>query len=312
MWDYFDGKSILVTGGSRFLGTAVVHRLLSRSSTCHVYLLCRGGEEYVETSPGFRDRTANAHLHAPSKVTGSDLDVQEDFYCLKTQGNPIDEWNDVKKLGTSQAYESEDFPWAYAYAKHLTERLLLHRFCQSDAKEKLLIVRPSIVGPAQRFPFPGYNMRFSSPSTVLATIMALEPYRRWNLVTQFEAPELQAQIDEVPVDVVVDRLLSHLAAGNDGCIHAGDWKSGEQHWASRLYVILGTSFAFSEDRTMALSREVDQKKFPDLQLFTRINMASPSVIREEHIRHVMETFAQKFWGAWLILNVFYRNFGFKT
>lgn len=32
-----------VTGGSEFLGTAIVYRLLNRSSVYHVYLLCRGG-----------------------------------------------------------------------------------------------------------------------------------------------------------------------------------------------------------------------------------------------------------------------------
>lgn len=298
-------------------------------------------ERFVYVSTAY----ANTHLHARSQVPGFDVDIKEDVYCLENQGNPVDEWNDVKHLGTSKAYESEDFPWAYAYAKHLTERLLLYRFDQSAAKNKLLIVRPSIIGPAQRFPFPGYSMPLSTPSTMLAAALALEPYWRWKIATQMPAPEMQIQVDEVPVDVVVDRILSHLAAGNHGCVHAVsgrrarvtcqewwkqfmslrripwavrplwlemDWKSREQHRTSRLYVILGTSFAFSEDRTVALSHEVDQEKSPDLQLFTRINMENCLLIRAKHIRYVMEMFAQKSWGAWLVFHVFYRNFGVET
>lgn len=45
MWTYYEGKSILVTGGSGFLGTAIVHRLLTSTSVSRIYLVCRGGSE---------------------------------------------------------------------------------------------------------------------------------------------------------------------------------------------------------------------------------------------------------------------------
>jgi hypothetical protein len=43
VWDYYDGKVLFVTGGSGFIGTALLWRLLSQSSPERVYVLCRGG-----------------------------------------------------------------------------------------------------------------------------------------------------------------------------------------------------------------------------------------------------------------------------
>lgn len=45
MWHFYNGKSILVTGGSGFLGTALVHRLIMSTSFCRIFLVCRGGME---------------------------------------------------------------------------------------------------------------------------------------------------------------------------------------------------------------------------------------------------------------------------
>ncbi|KAJ5761313.1 hypothetical protein N7520_008469 [Penicillium odoratum] len=430
MWEYYDGRSVLVTGGSGFLGTAIVHRLLSRSSVCHVYLICRGGEKKLrskwkewlpfgmveklcdsahlsvfdgdillpdlgleptelmtlrhavqivihaassislakplqilsksiiaaseaiaEISLTFKDLDrfiyvstayANTHLYTRSEKPGIDLNVEERFYDLEKQGNTMEEWESVRRYGTSEAYEAEDFPWDYAYAKHLTERLLLHRFSQHASEDKLLIVRPSIIGPAQCFPFPGYSMPTSTPSTMLAAAIALTPSWRCVIATRMALPEAEVTADEVPVDVVVDRLLSHLAAGHRGCVHAVsgtrarmssqewwesamklrripwkvrplwldlDWKDQKQHSFSRLWVILGTSFSFSEGRTLALSRDLDHGKPSDLQLFTRIHMSDHLMHRERHVKYVMEKISQKSTRAWFINNVFYRNFG---
>ncbi|KAJ5779167.1 male sterility domain-containing protein [Penicillium paradoxum] len=429
MWEYYNGKVILITGGSGFLGTAIVHRLLSCSSVDHIFLLCRGGEEKLRRKweeflpldmveklcnpshltilngdillPGMGlsqteletlrsainiiihaassislakrlhslsaliigaseaiaefaftcknlDRFvyvssayANTHVYSRSEAPPSDIEIKEDFYSLEKQGNPTIEWDAVRKHGTSDAYEAEDFPWAYAYAKHLTERLLLHQFEQHSAKEKFLIIRPSIIGPAQNVPFPGYSMPMSTPSTIVAAVIALDPSWKWKIATRMTFPEMEVTIDEVPVDVVVDRLLSHLAIEAHGCVHAVsgkrarvspeewlepvmklrripwtmlphwlavDWKSPKQHPISRLYVILGTSFAFSEDRTIALSQKLEEAH-SDLQLFARVGMRERTFSRDEHVRHVMDKLAQKSLVAWLIIQVFYRDYG---
>jgi hypothetical protein len=179
---------------------------------------------------------------------------------------------------------------------------------------------------------------------MLAAAIALNPSWRWKIATRMALPEITANADEVPVDVVVDRLLSHLAAGGYGCIHAvsgkrarliiqewwasatklrripwtarplwlaADWKSQEQHRVSRLYVILGASFAFSEDRTLALSHDLAQQNNLNLQLFTCTDLDDYLTSREGHVRYVMDKFAQNSKWAWLIVQIFYRNFGHK-
>lgn len=125
--------------------------------------------------------------------------------------------------------------------------------------------------------------------------------------------------DEVPVDVVADRLLCHLAMGTIGCIHAvsgvrsrlkleewwqsllkirripggvhlrwvkADWKSANQHSIARLYAVCGASFAFSEDKTIAISQVISEQSQSDLQLFTTINTSERAHPEESHpLRH---------------------------
>ncbi|PIG85893.1 hypothetical protein AARAC_001743 [Aspergillus arachidicola] len=132
-------------------------------------------------------------------------------------------------------------------------------------------------------------------------------------------PDSRVIIDEVPVDVVADRLLCHLAMGTSGCIHAvsgvrsrlkfeelsnslmkvrripvkADWKSTGQHSISRLYAILGASFNFSEDKTIAMCQKLSEEEQQDLQLFTQIDISDNLLIQTEAIRFAMNAFARK-------------------
>lgn len=45
VWDYYNGKTVFITGGTGFIGTVLLYRLLSQSSPERVYVLCRGGEQ---------------------------------------------------------------------------------------------------------------------------------------------------------------------------------------------------------------------------------------------------------------------------
>lgn len=57
IWDYYEGKTLFVTGGTGFVGTTLLYRLLSQAKPKHIYVLCRGGQESVpiilfpETNP---------------------------------------------------------------------------------------------------------------------------------------------------------------------------------------------------------------------------------------------------------------------
>ncbi|OQD89421.1 hypothetical protein PENANT_c002G04096 [Penicillium antarcticum] len=424
MWKYYDGKAILVTGGSGFLGTALVYRLLTQTSASHVYLLCRGGTKKLELrwaeslpktaiqdlldmnristldgdilQPNMglpeRDLTTlqnevNIVIHAASSINlgkplkgladsitgasemiaefaltcyslerfvyvstaysnshllpfekGIDVHVNEEIY-EPTNLDITTEWMEVKKLGTSMVYEDQNFPWAYGYAKNLTERLLQRRFAK--AGDKLLIVRPSIIGPAQHFPFPGYSVPMSTPTTLVVAGMILSPNLTIKVATKSKDPGRECNLDEVPVDVVVDRMLCHLAMGTSGCIHAVsgqesrvrllalwdsilrlrrvpwpryaafkdvDWKSSDQHPLARLYAILGASYCFSEKKTVALSRDPLVKECYGLQLFTEIDMADQMLTRTRDIHQVMRRFTHKSIWVWIMANVFYRGF----
>lgn len=300
-------------------------------------LTCDALERFVYVS------TAYSNAHLPPSDKSIDVKVNEEIYEPTDHPDVTTEWTEVKKVGTSVVYEKENFPWAYGYAKNLTERLLQRRF--AHASDKLLIVRPSIIGPAQHFPFPGYSVPMSTPITMVVAGMILSPNLTIKFASKSADPERECNIDEVPVDVVVDRLLCHLALGTAGCIHAVsgqrsrvrlfelwdsilqlrrvpwpryaawkkvDWKSSEQHPLARLYAILGASYCFSEDKTVALSSDSLVKECYGLQLFTEINMADQVLTRTRDIHQVMSRFTHKSIWVWFVANVFYRGFKDKT
>ncbi|KAF9886944.1 hypothetical protein FE257_010685 [Aspergillus nanangensis] len=387
MWSYYNDKTIFITGGSGFLGTALVHRLLTTARCRRIYLLARGGRsgllhrwntsllpetaqwllnhhrvtilegditqpllglhadqirmlreeidilihaassinlghslpqscqkviQPAQTVAGFALRClslqrfvyvstayANAHLHAPSLQPA--VHIEERIYPLGKQPcrSASDELKELQARGSTPEYESYDFPWAYAYAKHLSERLLTEMFTERGWHDSLLILRPSIIGPAESRPFAGYVVPTSSPVTVVAAFLANTPATQVRFASTMKDPERNSTFDEVPVDVVVDRLLVHLARGSRGCVHAvsGDrastsvrqlytalcdlrwlpwrfrvvwvhegWHSPGQHPISRVFKVFGTSYRFGEARTEALLQHDGEIEEKDLHL----------------------------------------------
>ncbi|KAH8432452.1 uncharacterized protein LDX57_010088 [Aspergillus melleus] len=288
MWDYFDDKCVLITGGSGFWGRPlggrgalyskwrkllptpfadrlcesdrlivldgditkphvglsdsqvdivrqdvqiVIHAASSINLTSNLTTLtptviratetvakfaltCRALTRFVYVSSAY----ANAHLGPRSEAI--DVPIYEKVYNPCQQDTALTEWKDVQNIGTSWVYEAEDYPWAYAYAKHLTERLLSQWFGDASTAGTLLIIRPSIVGPAQKVPYPGYCVPSSTPSTSAAAAILLSTDPEMRITTRSPNPDAEIHMDEVPVDVVADRLLSHLAVGTTGCVHA--------------------------------------------------------------------------------------------
>ncbi|PYI23451.1 hypothetical protein BO99DRAFT_470537 [Aspergillus violaceofuscus CBS 115571] len=125
----------------------------------------------------------------------------------------------ILETGTSP-YASK-FAAPYTYAKYLAERLTLER----KAQYAVLIVRPSQIGPAiaQPFPYYGFNMTIPMHSYFKYLLGSTEHIIK-RLITQTE--NIRDVCDEVPVDLVANICLLHLALGTQGIVHA----------ASALYV----------------------------------------------------------------------------
>ena len=118
---------------------------------------------------------------------------------------------------------------------------------------------------------------------MLAAGIALDfGFSPFKAASPYENPYTETFIDEVPVDVVVTRLVVALKYGKSGIVHAVagqrkrqststvwqalnnerklfwkvrfqwnkvDWHSPSLHLFSRIFVVLGTAFEFDEART---------------------------------------------------------------
>ncbi|KAE8415191.1 male sterility protein-domain-containing protein [Aspergillus pseudocaelatus] len=253
--------------------------------------------------------TAYANGHLSPSTHACDIEVNERVYDLGSSASVIEELAEVERYGTSKVYQAHEFPWPYAYAKNLTERLLVRRFQDHRAMNKLLIVRPSIVGPSQSVPYPGFCLPLSAPMLMLAAVMTLSKSRNMRIGTNLADPDSQATLDGIPADVVADRLITHVAAGTAVCIHAvsgeraryktrdvweqamqfrlipwdlklvwdpNGWRSPNQHFLCRRYNLLGVSYAFSERRTVELSTTLSPEERKELQLFTQVEAWRPA------------------------------------
>lgn len=101
---------------------------------------------------------ANAHLHQlHDKV---DTEVFEQIYPLRETATETStlEVTDIRHRGTTPEFLFHDFPAAYCYAKHLTERRLLSLFRAQSREKNLLILRPAVLGPALAEPVRGFQI----------------------------------------------------------------------------------------------------------------------------------------------------------
>lgn len=264
-------------------------------------LECEKLKRFVYVSTAY----ANSYLY--NETDSFDVEVEERFYPLATQQpkrGVVDEWRDVKERITSAEYEAHDFPWPYAYAKHVTERLLYKMFCDWGHPEKILILRPSIVCAAQKYPYPGFSFPLSTPSIMIAAGVALTPSVKVRMSTRLDHPETESTFDDVAVDVVVDRLLAHLAKSSSTIVHAvgGErsrypfevywrqalrirrlpwtpklvwtrlgWHSPKMHPIPQVFKVIGASFNFSEKETERLWDELSEEERCELQLFNAFN-----------------------------------------
>lgn len=227
--------------------------------------------------------------------------VEERVYPLRKSHNdkgPSAELANIVEFGTTPEHSCIDHPYAYSYVKHLTERLLLGVFQAAGCEHKLLLFRPSCFAPAQQEPFPHFEVPGSVPvTTAMCATIASRPGKA--RCTSNLADPSTSTIDEVPVDVVVNRLLVHIAFSSSGCVHAVSGASGRRSFTdmynataklrrrwwlrptiswcedgtdpsqicalSKFYKILGCSYWFREDKTEKLWELMDssmREKWP--------------------------------------------------
>lgn len=221
------------------------------------------------------------------------------------------EYADLQSSGTTPEYEHHNFPYAYSYAKHLTERLLIHHFSHTakhgDRSSSLLIIRPSVIGPALQDPFPNYEIRGSAPTTTCLAALIITPSRRIVTACRFPHPDDQATMDEVPVDIVVNRILVHTARRPSGIVHAVagqagsrsihesfepamahrqnpwgsrlvwrdvDWKDHSLHPIMQTFKIIGTAYVFEQARTEEAWAGMSVQERRDFPLMVRPGTAA--------------------------------------
>ncbi|KAE8311600.1 male sterility protein-domain-containing protein [Aspergillus transmontanensis] len=327
-------SSINLMSSLEKLAKPVIH---GSEHVAHFALQCQQLDRFVYVSTAY----VNAFLYQESDDT--DPYVEEKIYPLGRGwiSDVRDEWKQVQREGDSQEYNAHNFPWPYGYAKHLTERLVLNIFSVAGKAEKLLILRPSVIAPAQTFPYQGFSVPKSTPTTVLAACFILTPTLVARVTSRANDPETESTIDEVPVDVVVDRLLVHLAKGTTGPVHAVggvrmrytfqafweqvmamrklpwplrkewldvDWRSRLLHPIARVYVIYAASYKFSEAKTVSLWKSLSEKESSELQLFSSgsrngVDLAA----RAKQIRFVAEQFAAKGFLSRVFFWLFYAS-----
>ncbi|KAJ5748301.1 uncharacterized protein N7511_009997 [Penicillium nucicola] len=287
----------------------------------------------------------NAHLFAQSDGT-STLKVQESLYPLNCAGMGNDaeidlkkEWQDVKSMGSSSACRNNDFPWPYGYAKHLTERLLDYTFASSNIR--LLIIRPSIIEPAQCFPYRQFCIPMSTPHIIFTAALALTLSRNICFSSRFDDPYHDSSIDYVPVDVVVDRILAHVAYGTHGPVHtvAGparisfrdtwertlplrrmpwdlhltwtrqSWHSKSIHPLGRIYRTVGTSFEFTEAKTISLWQNLSDLDRSGLHLFADLDILyyDHGHVRSDHLWESMMHLTKNRRWARRLVKLLYRS-----
>ncbi|KAJ7135894.1 NAD-binding domain 4 protein [Mycena epipterygia] len=150
--------------------------------------------------------TAYANSFLPDGV------VEEKIYDV---GDAESQLAEILDTGCISQENVPEFPWPYAFAKHLTEHLLLSR----NSHLPLLIVRPSNIGPAVSQPYPYYGPPGSCPvSTYIRTYMEAPD----SGIVHVSPRNMSGSniVDEIPVDLVANLILLHAMHGTTGIVHA--------------------------------------------------------------------------------------------
>ncbi|KAJ5112159.1 male sterility protein-domain-containing protein [Penicillium argentinense] len=118
-------------------------------------------------------------------------------------------------LSTGKSPYTKQFIAPYGQSKYLAEQILL----SLDTPFPVLIVRPTNIGPAIKDPCPFYGPDGAIPLHTFFELLFEASERR-----KFEDLATLPQdiiVDEIPVDIVANVCLLHLAIGTIGIVQAG-------------------------------------------------------------------------------------------
>ncbi|GMG02136.1 putative secondary metabolism biosynthetic enzyme [Aspergillus flavus] len=163
-------------------------------------------------------------LHVSTAYVNSFLPggtVQEKIYHLdnkavtKERDNFLQEVQEIVSTGQTR-YNMLEFPAPYALAKYLLEQLLLDR--KDNQHYSTLIIRPSNIGPALQHPhrFYGFDLKIPLHSYVQSLLRT----DNHGIEHFCSIVDPKCIIDEVPVDIVANVSLLHLASGTTDIVHA--------------------------------------------------------------------------------------------
>ncbi|KAJ0414375.1 male sterility protein-domain-containing protein [Aspergillus carlsbadensis] len=144
--------------------------------------------------------------------------IKEEVYSLhpdiETKAGLTAHLQTIHETGTSPL--SERFPNPYIFSKYLAERAILDQ--AETLSFTVLVIRPSLICPAIRHPYPSYGVdRVTPVYTGLQMIISSREHGIERLGREL-SPD--SYIDELPVDLVANVCMSHLAWGTLGIVHA--------------------------------------------------------------------------------------------
>ncbi|RAH45133.1 uncharacterized protein BO95DRAFT_453598 [Aspergillus brunneoviolaceus CBS 621.78] len=361
MWSAYDKKVLLVTGGTGFLGTTLLYRLLTEASPAQVYGLFLRAANPIAVLDGditqprmglseseWKKLEESVHIvvHAASSINLlSRLPAMSKSITIPTVSLAelaLDFVNLERFVYISTAYSNSYLwkPQAPAADVVVRERIYplggdTEDWAQSALKawEEIQARASSTECESQGLsPWAyGYAKHPTEPMIIP------DPGHEIVFNSRLKDPCHEATLDELPIDVVADRLWAYLALGTTEFVHAVsgkalrwhrkdwwpvimkervlpwkpgmvfedlDWQSPRLHPAARLGGVVGTSFDFVEDKTRLLAELLNTQDH-QLWLFTKPRAFSfgaardymRALVRAESEREVLEKCSGTFWSS---------------
>ena len=164
---------------------------------------------------------------------------------------------------------------------------------------------------------------------------------RMSFASRFLDPMHQSNIDELPVDIVVNRILMHLSRNSSGVVHAVaglrgrrsfrnlwdkamserrlpwyprlvwqdvDWHSDCLHPIAQRFVVVGTSFSFKDDKVDAIWQDMTDEEKAAFPLWLENPKQNGDVVmRRAGVRSQLERYFGRMGIPQLFINLLVRS-----